>query len=691
MTSATVQQIFESAVRHHQAGRFPEAEKAYRQVLAQQPEHPGALHFLGVIANQLGQSDQAVDLIRRAIALNPNLPDAHCNLGIALKNAGQVDQAIAAFGRAIALRPDFAEAHNNLGNALKNKGLLDEAVAAYRRAIALNSSFAEAYSNLGNALRDKGQFDESVAALRQSIALKPDSAEAHNNLGNSLKDLGQLDEAIVAFDRSIALRSIVPEVHYNLGTALLDKGRLEEAVSALRRAIALKPNYPEAYTNLANVLKDLGQLDEAIAALRQALAIKPDAPEIHGNLIFTLQYHPAYDPATISAELAHWDQLHAAPLRESLLPHENDCSADRRLRIGYVSPDFRNHCQAFFTLPLLRNHDHGAFEVYLYSSVRRADKVTPQIREYADVWREVARQSDEELARIIRQDRIDILVDLTMHMADSRPMLFARKPAPIQIAWLAYPGSTGLSAMDYRLTDPYLDPPGEHDDRYVEKSIRLADTFWCFDPAIDPPEVNPLPALTSGYITFGCLNNFCKATDQTLSLWSSVLKSVPNSRLILLSPQGRHRPRAVAKLGIEPHRVEFIPYQARREYFRTYHRIDLCLDTFPYNGHTTSLDSLWMGVPVISFCGDSVVSRAGFSQSMNLGLADEFVGHTPDDFVRLAVEWATHPTRLAEIRSTLRPRMETSPLMDARRFAVNIESVYRQVWRNWCNDHRVRP
>ena len=310
----------------------------------------------------------------------------------------------------------------------------------------------------------------------------------------------------------------------------------------------------------------MGQLDEAMAALRQAVRRKPDLAEAHSNLVFTLPFHPGYDARTIYEENRRWNDQFAEPLRKFIQPHTNDRNPDRRLRIGYVSPDFRKHCQSFFTIPLLSNHHREAFEIFCYANVGRPDAVTQRIRGCAQVWRSIVGMTDDEAAGIIRADRIDILVDLTMHMANGRPLIFARKPAPVQVAWLAYPGTTGLSAMDYRLTDPYLDPPGLDDQFYSETSIRLPDTFWCYDPLVTELAVNALPAQINGHITFGCLNNFCKVNEQVLRLWAQVLRSVNRSRFILLCPEGSHRQPLLDLLqreGINPDRIELFAQRLR--------------------------------------------------------------------------------------------------------------------------------
>jgi protein O-GlcNAc transferase len=687
MAPINLQYSFDLALQHHRAGRLHEAEQLFRQILAQEPEHFDALHRLGMIAHQTRRDDVAVELIRRAVALRPDCAEAYRDLGKALKDRGQIDEAIAAYRQAVLLNPKFTAAYNNLGNALQDKGQHDEAIAAHRQTIALNPKLPEARNNLGNALRNKGQLDEAISTFLSAIALRPNFPEAFNNLGIALHDKGRLDEAIGAYRQAIALRPNYAEAHGNLGNALRDKGQLDEAVAECQRAITLRANYAEAYGNLGNALKGMGQLDEAIAAWRQAIALRPGYAEIHSNLVFTLHYHAGYSAQAIAEEHRRWNVQHAEPFRTSIQSHPNERQPDRRLRIGYVSPDFRDHCQSLFTIGLLSHHDHERFEVFCYSSVTDPDEMTRRIMGCADTWRAVGEMSDAKVAEMVRADRIDILVDLTMHMSENRLLVFARKPSPVQVAWLAYPGTTGLTAMDYRLSDPYLDPRGTDESVYSERTIRLPDTFWCYDPVDgrDIP-VNSLPALKSGRVTFGCLNNFCKVNNDVLSHWAKVLQQVENSRLLLLAPEGSHRPRTLERFrreGVDPGRVEFVPVQPRKKYLETYDRIDLGLDTFPYNGHTTSLDSFWMGVPVVTLVGTTVVGRAGWCQLSNLGL-EELAGHTPEQYVRIAVELVKDLPRLARLRSTLRGRMEQSPLMDAPKFARSIEAAYRQMWHGWC-------
>jgi protein O-GlcNAc transferase len=687
MAQLAIQQTFDLAVRHHQAGHLQEAERLYRQVLARQPTHIDAMHHLGVIAHQVGRHDIAVDLIRQAIALKPGFAEAYSNLGNALRGKGALDEAIAAYRQAIVLNPSLPEPHNNLGNSLKDSGEFDEAIVACRRAIALRPKYPEAHNNLGNALAAKGQLDEAIAAYRQAIVLRPNYAEPHSNLGNALRAKGQLDEAIAAYRQAIAIMPNYAEAHSNLGNALRDKGQLDEAIAAYRQAITLISGSPEVHYNLGIALADQGQLDEAIAASRQAIALNPNFPEAQSNLVFALHYHVAYDAQAIAEEQRRWDRQHAEPLRKFIQVHSNDRSPDRRLRIGYVSPDFRDHVVGRNLLPLFQRHDRRQFEITCYSQVTCPDAMTGLFQQNADGWRNIVGHSDEQVAKQIREDRIDLLVDLALHSANNRLLVFARKPAPVQVTFAGYPGSTGLSTIDYRLSDPYLDPPGMDESVYSEQTIRLPDSFWCYDPLENRDiSVNSLPALATTSITFGCLNSFCKVNDDVLDLWAGVLRHVENSRLLLLAPDGSHRQRTLDRLsqeGIAAARVEFVPRRSRREYLEVYHGIDLGLDSFPYNGHTTSLDSYWMGVPVVTLVGQTAVSRAGWCQLSNLGLT-ELAAQSAEQFVRIAVQLAADLPRLKELRSTLRQRMEQSPLMDAPKFARNIEAAYRQMWQKWC-------
>jgi len=721
MAQLSIEQTFELAMQHLRAGRIAQAEPLVRQVLAQSPEHTDAMRCLAAIASQQQRNVEAIELLRRVVELEPDYAEAHYDLGIVLRDNGQLDAAISEFRHAVALDADFAEALLNLSIALRASGQLDQAITVARQLVALTPDVLTAHGNLAILLQQTGRFDDAVAEFRQVLALKPDDAGTHYNLGNALKDSGKLDEAIAACRQAIKFDPRFPAARNNLGSALMDqkqfdaaiaayheavaiapgdaearsnlgkalnaKGLLAEAADAFGQATILNPKSADAFSNLGAVLKGLGQIDEAVAAYRQAGHLDPPNVKIDDDLLYALLFHPAWDAPSIAAEHRDWHRRRAEPLAKLIQPHPNDPNPDRRLRIGYVSPDFRDHVVGRNIIPLFRQHDRQGFEIFCYSQVNRTDAITSEYQRLADGWHNCVGESDDQVADQIRKDKIDILVDLALHLVNNRLLVFARKPAPVQVTFAGYPGSTGLTAIDYRLSDPYLDPPEMDESIYSEKTVHLPDSFWCYDP-LDSADIaiNPLPALGSGVLTFGCLNTSGKVNNNVLALWAKVLGQVENSRLLLMAPIGIHRSRIMEhfqKEGIGGGRIEFVALQSRRNYLETYHRIDLGLDTFPYNGHTTSLDSLWMGVPVISLVGNRVVGRAGWCQSSNPGLP-ELAALTPEQFVHISAGLAGDLPRLDALRSTLRRRMEQSPLMDAPKFARSIEAAYRRMWRTWC-------
>lgn len=500
--------------------------------------------------------------------------------------------------------------------------------------------------------------------------------------GRALRAAGRFEAAADAYRRALALEPAFPEAANNLGNCLRIMWELDEAEAAYRSALAARPGFAEAWNNLGATLKNLGRADEALECFERAVDLQPSDPALHSNLVFARNYSSVDDRAPMDAEERRWHERHGQPWQSAARPTDIDRSPGRRLRVGYVSGGFREQAQSFFTVPLFELHDRQAFEIIAYSDAAQEDAVTRRLRAATAQWRPIAGLSDDEAAEQIRRDRIDILVDLTAHSGPNRLPVFARKPAAVQASWLGYPGGSGLPAMDYRLTDPWLEPTGESGRSGAEIPLRLADTFWCYDPLIDDParvEGGQLPSRRNGVVTFGCLNNFSKTNGRTFALWARVLQAVPGSRLLLLAPRGSARRRALEALGVGAERIDFVEFQPRISYLQTYQRIDLCLDTFPCNGHTTSLDSWWMGVPVVSLRGQTPVSRAGYSFAQNLGLP-EFAAGSADDYVAVAAGWAQEKARLASLRAGLRERMSCSPLMDRPRFARAMESAYRAMW-----------
>jgi predicted O-linked N-acetylglucosamine transferase (SPINDLY family) len=676
---------FNLAIALEAQRNLAEALTSYREALRYRPDYVQAHFNLGNALMRLGHPGEAAAHLAQAVRLKADYAEAHQSLAVALKAQGKLGEAIHHYEQVLRIKPADARAHLDLGNALQVQRKLPQAIASYRQAALLQPDLAAAHNNLGNALQELGYLTEAEASLRRALALMPDFVAASFNLGIVFWKQGRLDEAQAQYRHTLQLEPDHVDARLNLAVVLRKAGKLEEALAECQEVLGVKPDDAAAHRTLGNVFADQGRLDEAVTAYRTALHFKPQAADIHSSLVLTLHYLPGYDARAIREECVRWNQQHALTLKKVVRPHANSREPERRLRIGYVSPDFRDHVDSFFTIPLFSNHDHERYEIFCYANVPQPDAVTERLRGYADVWRSTVGLSDQEVAELVRRDQIDILVDLEMHSANNRLLLFAQKPAPVQAVWLAYPGTTGLWAIDYRLTDPYLDPPGQFDDLYTEESIRLPETFWCYDPLSDEPPVNALPALETGLITFGCLNNYCKVNEECLALWARVLREVEPSRLLLRAPRGYARSRVLAAFqrdGIPESRIEFVDTLSRQAYMCLYHRIDLGLDPIPCTGHTTSLDAFWMGVPTVTMVGNTVVGRAGWSQVCNLGLT-ELAARTPEQYVALAGAWANQLTELKELRSTLRQRMQQSPLMDGKRFGRHMEEAYRQMWRKW--------
>jgi predicted O-linked N-acetylglucosamine transferase (SPINDLY family) len=563
-------------------------------------------------------------------------------------------------------------------------GRFSDAEALLRQVLAHIPNHTDALQMLGLIAHQFGHQETAIDLIRRAIALAPDHAEYLNNLALVLASAGNLDEAIELLRRSLTLRPDFPQGHNNLGTLWSDKLQWDQAIASFRTALSWRADYAEAQCNLGNALKNTGRLDEAIAHYRAAAELRPDDPRFASNLLYLMHFHPDFSPRQIFQAHARWNDKLAKPLIGSMGPHENDRDPDRPLCVGYVSPDFRRHPVGLFLAPLLTHHNRREFEVHCFSDVRVPDELTRRLRSAASVWHETAGLTDEDLAALVRQQRIDILVDLTMHMEGNRLLAFARRPAPVQVTYLAYCGTTGLDAVDYRLTDPHFDPPHSDPSVYSEKSIHL-NSYWCYEGPPANYRVGPLPAESTGHITFGCLNNFSKVTSPALAAWRRILHAVPNSRLVMHAGDGAHRDDA-AKALAAPGRIDFVSRLGVDDYFAQWNRVDIALDPFPYPGGTTSCDALWMGVPVVSLAGQTAVSRAGRSILTTLG-HPELVAGAVDQYVDIATALAKDVPRLKSLHQSLRRQMESSPLMRPAAFARDVESAYRRIWRTWCESH----
>lgn len=691
--AAEISNALQIATDHHQAGRLLEAEAVCKQILQVSPNHPDILYLTGMIAYQVGMHDVAAVFFsgvieaapprrrpqqpgRRAHGARPGggigrqLPESHfaaaqtsaCALqpGECTQGPGQTDEAIASYRKAVLLTPDNAEPHNSLGDVLQTQGKLTETIASYRKALRINPNLAEVHYNLADALYEQGRMTQTIASCREALRLKPDYAEACVGLGKALRALGQLDDAVTF-------------------------GRL---------AVLLKPDDAEVYNNLGNSLRDQGKLEEAIACYRQALSIQSNSATTattYSNPLLTMQYMSTVTPAEAFSEHQRYADQYEAPFKANRMLHPNSRDPERRLRIGYVSGDFRNHAVTFFIEPILASHDKSQVEIYCYYNHTKHDSHTERIAAYADHWLACSWMSDEALADRIRADGIDILVDLSGHTTFNRLPMFARKPAPLQATWIGYAGSTGLTAMDYRITNEGLDPPGLTERYHSETLLRMPDSVVAYRPEPDCPLVNPLPALTSGEFVFASLNNLIKTNPSVVDLWARILHALPHARLMLgnVTDSGT-RERVIdqfGQAGVAANRLILQPRMSLNDYLALHHQIDLALDPFPYNGGTTTVHALWMGVPVVTLAGEHMVSRCAVPLLSRVGL-DEFITHNEEDYFQRAVRMAQDLPGLDRIRQSLRERMSTSN-HGSQTVTRHLEAAYREMWRKWCTAEAV--
>lgn len=564
-----------------------------------------------------------------------------------------------------------------------------DAAHLYRQVLAMSPQNSDALNFLGIALARGGQEEAACECLRQSIALQPGNAAYHDNFATILRDIGRPDEAIAHGRRAMELDPREPITPHNLANVLQDQGRLTEAIAGYDRARLLAPGYLSAHLGRARALTDLGRVREAIDAYRKVLIMEPGAMRAHSALLVNLHYLADFTPEMVAEEQRRWNINHVRPLPASGPAAANDPNPSRRLRVGYVSADFRDHPVAFFIEDLLARHDREAVEVFCYSSVPKRDAVTAQLCAYADHWRDIAALSDAQTAEIIRADQIDILVDLAGHTADHRLLVFARKPAPVQITWLGDCEATGLAAMDYLLTDGRLDPPGAPAAPSAERPLRLPKTWACYRPPSEAPEVGPSPAAQRGHVTFASFHTLAKINDPLLARWAQILAQVPNSRLHcaafgLRDPSAQERLRGFfAKRGVTADRLEFRGWQSFPAYLAMHHEVDVVLDCDPFSGHTATCHALWMGVPVVTLPGEFRRSRLAASVLHNAGLP-ELIATSPGDYVRIACELAADLPQLGDLRGIMRERLSASPLCDGDRFARAVETAYREVWKKWC-------
>ena len=646
-------------------------------------------HAMGL--HQAGRFADAAGIYQRLLEILPDSHDIRHLQGLALFDLGQPIDGIRLMEEALARNPGAGHYYNNLGSRLIDHGEFRRAEELLKQGATRSPTCPATRYNLGNALFRQGKYLPAITCYRESLALQPDFAMCDLQLGLALHNAGLRSEALTHYQAAVAAHPEDPALRINHGALLQSECDLDAAAEAFREAVRLTPQDATPLNNLAVVMKEIGDVSEATRLLRRCVELKPSSLEIHSNLILTLHYDPTATEADLTAAHEAWNRQHPSPHRS----HKNAPEPGRRLRLGFISPDLRDHVVGRALLPSFRGFDPAHFELYCYGNTV-ADAVGEEFKSGCHAWRELGTKTAAQLAEEIAADGVDILIDLALHTSDNRLDVFALKPAPLQVSWLGYPESSGVSTMDFRITDAHLEPPaGNRIAHAKEKAWMLPDCWTCYEPPTGYPEVNALPSAAGKPFTFGSFNNNCKINGAVLDAWARILLAMPGSRLQLLAKQGGHRRRFAdefSRRGIDPTRIHFADYLpaapglSQGALLARYHEIDLALDTFPYGGMTTTLDALWMGVPVVSLVGQRNLGRAGLSILSNVGLAD-FAAASVDAYVESAVRTAQDTAKLARLRGELRSRMQVSPLLDAAGFTRKIEQAFRTMWVEWCRRH----
>jgi protein O-GlcNAc transferase len=669
-----------------EAGRLNEAEASCRSAVQLNPNYVKAYNNLGVILHELKRLDDAEAAYRHALQINPDYDDAHNNLGITLKAQGRTEEAKSSYQRALEINPNSPEALANLGIIDLEAGRLIEAEARCRRALELAPTYVEALNTLGLVLTQLGRPNEAARTFEKALHIKPDYALAHNSLAGVRFMLGQREEAIAGYQKALQIAPSLTAAHMKLGLALNEMGRLADAEESCRRALELVPTSGEAYFSLGSVLVSAQRLDEAADCFRRALALAPGLVGAYEGLLFIHNYMADVTPEYSLEQARDYGHFLASEAKQKYA--EWPCEKrPERLRIGFVSGDFRNHPVGYFIESMTANLRKGTIDLVAYPTNSKADGLTNRIKPAFSQWSPIYWFRNEDAARLIHDDHIHILVDLAGHTSQNRLPVFAWKPAPIQVSWLGYFATTGVQEIDYLLGDPYVTPDTEAH-HFIERIWRMPETYLCFTPPDVELQVAPLPALATGRVTFGCFNNLSKLNDVVVDVWARILAEMPKASLFLKTRQlndtmlRESMLRRFANHGIAAERLVLEGGSPRTELLAAYNRVDIALDPFPYPGGTTSVEGLWMGVPVITKRGDRFLSHVGETIAHNAGLTD-WIANDADDYVTKAVRFGSDIESLAKLRSGLRQRVLASPLFDAERFARNFEQAMWGMWQRW--------
>lgn len=673
-----------------QAGDTAGAIAAFSEIVDRYPEWPDGWLARGSARRIAGAFGDAESDHAHAVSLQPESFAARVQYAITLDATGKRVEAEAQLHAAIALQPNDREAHFVLGNVLLAQGQYDEAEAAYWRAVELGGAQGDtdALLNLSSMQHRQGRFAESVGVLEEVLRRKPDYPEALANLGMVLREMERFKDAESCLLRAVELKPTLANAYINLANVYAGQGRNTEAEASARAALAIEPDNKDALVNLGNALQARGRIPEFVAIMRRILEIDASMAVAWGNLLFSLNY----GEDTTASQLLELQRDFSKQFTPAPGTGRTFSRSDgkKKLKIGYVSPDFRKHVVAFFFEPVLARHDRARFDVHCYYCNRDTDATTRRIRDLADVWREVGHLSPDDAERVMLDDGLDVIVDLAGHTANNLLHVLARRVAPVQVTWLGNPSGTGLENMDWRITDKWADPPPVADTQYVERLYRLPDAFLAFQPVPDsPPASLEPPNRRNGHVTFCSFNNFVKITDGAIKLWADIMSAVPDARLkiktLALRDEALQRDTLARfeRQGFDVGRLDLLgPTGSHREHLMTYSNVDIALDTFPYHGTTTTCEALWLGVPVVTLAGNRHASRVGVSLLTSIG-CEELIASTPEEYVSIAVALANDPDRLALYRQTLTRRLAESPLGDLDRLTHQLETAYLEMHAQW--------
>ncbi|XP_071908460.1 probable UDP-N-acetylglucosamine--peptide N-acetylglucosaminyltransferase SPINDLY [Coffea arabica] len=683
------------------AGNTQEGIQKYYEAIKIDPHYAPAYYNLGVVYSEMMQYEVALNCYEKAALERPMYAEAYCNMGVIYKNRGDLESAIACYERCLAVSPNFEIAKNNmaialtdLGTKVKLEGDINQGVAYYKKALYYNWHYADAMYNLGVAYGEMLKFDMAIVFYELAFHFNPHCAEACNNLGVIYKDRDNLDKAVECYQMALSIKPNFSQSLNNLGVVYTVQGKMDAAANMIEKAIVANPTYAEAYNNLGVLYRDAGSIFMAIDAYERCLKIDPDSRNAGQNRLLAMNYINEGTDDKLYEAHREWGSRFMR-LYPQYTSWDNPKDPERTLTIGYVSPDYFTHSVSYFIEAPLVYHDYENYKVVVYSAVVKADAKTIRFRDRVlkkgGIWRDIYGVDEKKVANMVREDKVDILVELTGHTANNKLGMMACRPAPVQVTWIGYPNTTGLPTIDYRISDPLADSP-DTKQKHVEELVRLPACFLCYTPSPEAGPVSPTPALSNGFVTFGSFNNLAKITPKVLQVWARILRAVPNSRLIIkckpfCCDSVRQRfLSTLEQLGLDSTRVDLLPLiLLNHDHMQAYSLMDISLDTFPYAGTTTTCESLYMGVPCVTMGGSVHAHNVGVSLLNTVGLPN-LVAKNEDEYVQQAVQLATDVTALSNLRIGLRDLMSKSPLCDGPKFTQGLEAAYRNMWRRYCKD-----